>query len=384
VKLKRGDLITPVAVRWLWKGWLAAGKFHILAGNPGTGKTTLALAFAATVSRGGEWPDGTFAAAGDVIIWSGEDDPTDTMAPRLRAMGADMKRIHFVDTQQRPFDPAQDMPKLQQEAAAIGGVRLLIVDPVVSAVSSDSHKNAETRRSLQPLVDLAAGVDCAVLGIHHLSKGTSGREPIERVTGSIAFGALARIVMVAAKLPPDHERPASRILAIAKSNIGEDVGGFGHDLEQTDLRDYPGVSASAVRWKGAIEGTARELLAESEPLLPTPGPSGEQSMTEQAIEFLRHHLGAASYLSKELKSLASGESISARALRVARERLGVTLHRTGFGSETKSYWALPMNCASFVPSGPTCATSEEGGTNDVNGTNGGAQASATAAPMTVH
>ena len=32
---------TPEAVRWLWDGWLARGKFHILAGEAGTGKRPL-------------------------------------------------------------------------------------------------------------------------------------------------------------------------------------------------------------------------------------------------------------------------------------------------------------------------------------------------------
>src|SRR5687768_1888482 len=65
VQLIRGDAVVPEPLRWLWDGWLAAGKLHILAGSPGAGKTTLALAFAATVSRGGTWPDGTAAKAGN-------------------------------------------------------------------------------------------------------------------------------------------------------------------------------------------------------------------------------------------------------------------------------------------------------------------------------
>lgn len=46
-----------------------------------------------------------------------------------------------------------------------------------------------------PLVELAQAKDAALIGITHYSKGTQGREPLERVCGSLAFGALARIVM---------------------------------------------------------------------------------------------------------------------------------------------------------------------------------------------
>ncbi len=94
-------------------------------GQPGTGKTTIALDFAATVSSGGRWPDGTLAEAGNVAIWSGEDDIDDVLAPRLQAMGADMTRIFFVGTVRRgveasAFDRASDMPALEHKAVSIG------------------------------------------------------------------------------------------------------------------------------------------------------------------------------------------------------------------------------------------------------------------------
>ena len=53
VALIRGDNVTPRAIRWLWCGYLTAGKFHVLGGQPDTGKTTIALDLAATVSSGG-------------------------------------------------------------------------------------------------------------------------------------------------------------------------------------------------------------------------------------------------------------------------------------------------------------------------------------------
>ena len=89
---------------------------------------------------------------------------------------------------------------------------LLIVDPIVSAVATDSHKNGEVRRGLQPLVDLAAAQGCALLGITHYSKGTAGRDPLERVTGSVAFGALARLVFGTAK-PTEEGAPRRMVRA---------------------------------------------------------------------------------------------------------------------------------------------------------------------------
>ena len=203
--LPRGDTIRPQPISWLWPGWLAKGKLHILGGAPGTGKTTITLSLAAIVTRGGTWPDGSQCLTpGRVVIWSGEDDPADTLVPRLMAAGADLSLVDFVgDVQQdgraRSFDPARDIEPLRDAIKRSGGASLLNVDPVVSAVAGDSHKNSETRRALQPLVDVAGELGAALIGVTHFSKGTSGREPLERITGSLAFGALARIVMVTAK-----------------------------------------------------------------------------------------------------------------------------------------------------------------------------------------
>lgn len=182
VVLVCGSDLTPEPVEWLWPNWLALGKMHILAGAPGQGKTTIAVgAFAATVTTGGRWPDGSRCEPGNVIVWSGEDDATDTLLPRFLAAGGERSRIHFVQGTRdegglHPFDPARDMLELVAAIRGAGGASLVIVDPVVSAVTGDSHKNTEVRRALQPLVDAASEGRFAVLGITHFSKGGQGSD----------------------------------------------------------------------------------------------------------------------------------------------------------------------------------------------------------------
>lgn len=238
VRLTCAANIKPEPINWLWDGWLARGKLHIFAGQAGTGKTTIAMALAATVSTGGCFPDGFQCPVGNVLIWSGEDSAKDTLVPRLMAAGADLQHIHFIDDVQhgnesRSFDPATDISAMLGAAARMGDIALLIVDPVVNAVAGDSHKNGEVRRALQPLVEFGEKLGCAVLGISHFSKGTSGKEPLERVSGSLAFGALARIVLATAKITEGET--TRRIFCRAKSNIGPDHDGFEYDVYQKEL-----------------------------------------------------------------------------------------------------------------------------------------------------
>ena len=337
VVLTRASDLKATAIDWLWLNWLARGKLGILAGPPGQGKTTIAIASIATVTVGGAWPDGTRCKPGNALMWSGEDDPADTLVPRLIAAGADLSRVHFVtgsriDGEVVPFDPARDLVKLTAQAEAIGDIHLLVVDPVVSAIAGDSHKNTEVRRALQPLVDLGSYLNAAVLGISHFSKGTAGRDPTERVTGSVAFGAVARVVMVAAKVKSESDCEDRRILARAKSNIGPDDGGFEYSLEQVET--LPGITASRVLWGKSIDGTARELLTD-----PDQEPRDDESSAKGSAEaFLRITLSTPTPV-KTVQAEARDAGHAWATVRRASDTIGVKKQKGGMG--TGWYWSLP-------------------------------------------
>ncbi|MBI3675051.1 MAG: AAA family ATPase [Proteobacteria bacterium] len=350
--------IRPQRVRWLWPGWLARGKLHVLAGSPGTGKTTLSLALAATLSAGGRFPCGARAEVGATLMWSGEDDVADSLLPRFLANGGDRSRLDFVNGvrgeggRSHPFDPAHDMDGLLAAARAIPQLRLLVVDPLISAVAGDSHKNAETRRALQPLVDFASATGAAVLGISHYSKGTMGRDPVERVTGSLAFSAVPRLLMVTAKPkdPSDNWR-----LVRAKSNIGPDGGGFEYELRQSMIEglsdglsdasgadepdgDGAAIPAQSILWGDALEGGAQSLLADVEQ------PEERGGAREAAKAWLGEVLKDGAVASKviEQQGRLAGHSFS--ALKRAKRELAATAHK-GEGLSAGWLWALPGEIA---------------------------------------
>lgn len=338
-KLTPASKIRPVAIKWLWPQWIALGKLTILAGAGGAGKTTMALSLTATLTNGGLWPDDSKnLKKGNVIIWSSEDDHADTLIPRLIAAGADLEKVHLIEGrtnqlgESEPFDPASDLDILRTAAALIGGVSLLILDPVVNLIKGDMHKANDVRRGLQGVVDFAEQMDCAVLGISHFSKGSAGTAAADRVIGSQAFSALARTVLVAGK----QDNSETRVLARAKSNIADDQGGCSYSIELCTIEIDEGhlIETTKAVWGDYLEGSASEILSTIES-------RSESFSNDDPMEALKAILQTGKIASQEANKTMTASGYTTKQTRTAREKLKVVTTREGFGKDLKSYWELP-------------------------------------------
>ena len=299
------------------------------------------------------------AEPGDTLIWSGEDDPSDSIVPRFLANGGDTTPLHIVggrtdSGRSVPFNPARDMEKLGEAVAHLPNLRLIILDPVMSAVEGDAHKAADTRRGLQPVVDMAAESGTAVLGVTHFGKNTSGRDTSERVIGSQAFVALARLVMATAK-PADDGQP--RRLVRSKSNIGPDDGGFEYELIQVALLDRPDVFGQRVMFGQQLDGTARELLSEIEGELA----GNDAPARDAAADWLRQVLAGGPAAKTEISRLADHEGHKQKTVRNAAKQLGVKARKNGMAGGW--FWELPPK----MPSNPEDAPLRMEGTFGAGG-----------------
>ena len=322
-------------ITWLWDGWLPLGKMTILAGAGGCGKTNLTLALIATITTGGIFPDGSKCSnLGKVLIYSTEDDPADTLKPRLIANGADISKVSIISGRTNdkgelePFDPAQDFPKIEEYIKSNPDVKLLMIDPIISAVSGDMNKANDVRRSLQPLVDLANEYKFSVLGITHFAKGTSGSSPADRIIGSQAFTALARMAWSAAK----REDEGDCILVRAKSNNSILDGGIRYQIEPETVLDD--IETTKTAWLGVIEGTAKELLNEAE------STETYNSAFDEAKDFLIDLLSPVESMpSKEVKQQVKEAGLSMRTIERVSAELKIKRFRPQ--GETGWHWKLP-------------------------------------------
>jgi len=326
--------LIPEPVQWIWEGWLAKGKFHLLAGDAGEGKTTLAIDMAARLSRGGTWPDGTRCNPAKVIIWSGEDHHSDGLVPKLKAANANIDNCHFINNYELngkifSFNPATNLSDLERTCNEIGNVGLIIVDPIVSAINGDANGNTEVRRDLQPIVDLASKCGVAILGISHFKKGNTDGNLLHRVTGSIAFGALARIVMAVGRVQ-DQDGNMNRILVRAKSNLGISDGGFEYSFDSVET--HPGIKATYITWRNYLEGSPQSLLS----VIPEDDWE-RQSAVDEAKDFLLTLLKEQNLKATEVESESKNAGIQISALKRAKRVLKIKSTRIDGYWE----WSLP-------------------------------------------
>ncbi len=318
-------------VNWIFKNWIAEGKFHLLAGRPETLKTTVLLNIIATISAGFYWPDGSAAPCGDCILWSGEDSPEDTLIPRLLRMGADLNKVKFVTGvydrgPRRSFNPASDMPAILAAVRQLDTRVLLIgLDPVVSVLGkANSQINAETRIALQPFVDVLAALGCAGFGIHHLRKGSDGDDPLERLAGAGAFGALPRIVWLAARRDDPMPGESRFVISKAKCSIGSIDGKLEYDYDAAPLFDSPDIEATRIIWHRADNsGRVREILEDAS--YKQAGPSTRR--TAQASDWLSGMLSSGPATLDGLLAKAANAGFTESEIKRARRGLAVTAYQ---------------------------------------------------------
>ena len=89
--------IEPESVEWLIQDAIPLGTLVVIGGQPGLGKSQLAIKLVAAVTTGNGLPDGEpVERIGSVIILANEDDAARTIRPRLEAAGADLSKVHIV------------------------------------------------------------------------------------------------------------------------------------------------------------------------------------------------------------------------------------------------------------------------------------------------
>ena len=324
--------VEPEDVDFFWKPYIPKGKLTILEGDPGLGKTFLALNLCAAATNG--WPlpgqDGKpefVTEPSTVLFMTAEDGLADTIVPRLEKMGADRSKVYCL-TGWREAEEAEEKAFTLRDIGALREAleqvkpALVVIDPLQGYLGPvDMHRANETRPLLSGLGKLAEEYNCAVIAIRHLSK-TGGGKAIYRGLGSIDFTAAARSIL----LVGEKSSTGEKAMVHTKSSCAEKGVTQGFTITELD----------GFMWAGVSSCTAEDLLAIPE----KDEKETETPALDEAVEFFLGILGNGEKVPcKEIREKWKEVGITDKTARRAREKLGIKFL---YGKNGKpNCWYLP-------------------------------------------
>jgi len=330
----RASDVVPRNPDWLWPGYLARRKISIFTGDSSLGKSQISCAFTAILTSTHEWPDKEVAPDGSVIILSAEDDPEDTIVPRLLAAGANLDRIHILKSvqskEQKPlvFSVQSNLQIIVDKIDQVPDVCLLIVDPITAFLGGqiDSHRITEVRAALQPLKDAVETMNVAALIIAHPAKSTV-LNALNYVAGSGAFTHGPRLAFMAIT---DPKLPDRRLFLPYKNSLGKLPDGLGYFIESAFVGEDRHILSSRIVWDSApVTMTANEALAATVE-------NQKSGAAKKADDFLRTNMAdpGEPYSAAELIEKAKMEGINERTLQRRAKERGIKKTKKEFRGKT--------------------------------------------------
>ena len=288
-------------IEWLWYPFIPYGKLTIIQGDPGDGKTTLALNIAAKLSRGESLDEEMkISEPINIIYQTAEDGLADTVKPRLELADADCERILVIDESSEALSMADER---LEEAIKLTNAKLLILDPIQAylGAGTDINRANEARDMTKKLGALAEKHKCAVLLIGHMNKA-SGIKASYRGIGSIDFFAVARSVLLVGRIEGEE---SLRAVVQIKNNLAA----FGNSKAFE-------LSEEGFRWIGDYDISADEVLG---------GIAPKANKLDQAKRLLLELAeGTNRMQSKDIFEIAKEEEISKRTLENAKRELNIS------------------------------------------------------------
>ena len=284
-------------VRWLWYPYIPLGKLTIIHGDPGEGKTTLALWIAAACSRGLALPGGENSEPLTVLYQTAEDGLGDTIKPRLLESQADMQKIYTIDETDFPLSM---LDHRIGEAIEKTHAQLMILDPMQAYLGEkvDMNRANEVRTVMKGLTKVANQTGCAIVLVGHLNKSQTANSA-QRGLGSMDFRAAARSVLLVGRLKNDRN---IRVMVHDKSSLAPEGNSRGFTLDNGTLH-----------WQEGYENlTADELLSGA----------ARGNKVALAEDLIREQLaGGHPVLANEIYQMAKDAGISRRTVEMAKRNM---------------------------------------------------------------
>jgi putative DNA primase/helicase len=364
----RMSRMEPLPVEWAWRDFVPMGKLSLITGDPGVGKSLVALQVAAMVSRGETVPRGLAETAstpvpeGDdgpyprgVLVLSLSDDPQDTVLPRLISAGADPSLVFFLKghvadepdedethptvPRMRTFQLSRDLDRLtfclEELAAQEIDVGLIVIDSIDRFIGT-TEKKSDRIEIVAKLADLAARSQAAVLITANSSMKAGSRG--STVVYQELLNSARSVLMVA----EDLEMSERRLVLPVKHNL----------TARPETVSFM-VENGVVRWETEpVDLSAADYVARRKRKNPLHREAGQEM--ERATMWLKEELSSGPLAAVTVQQRGHQNDISYGTLRRAFKSLN------GAATRTRDEWFWSLLPEDSVPASASVSGTEAG------------------------
>lgn len=315
-------------IEWLWRWWIPLGMITLLGAVPGAGKTFVALDLAKRLVAGEGWPDGSaMGREGARVVYVDAESVPQIINERVERWGMDKGALYLMSPAEGrlfiDFSESVDREYLTEMAYHVDPA-LVVVDSLSSISSRGENSVEDVRTVLSFLNQLAQDMQCGLILIHHLRKGTRG-------------GVFEGVVGI------DDFRGSGHIIAMARSVLGLSVVQTGPELDRNGPRRLEVVKTNLCRYPGPI-GVEFVEVGEGVALRYGDAPEAyrELSKLEECERWLVGVLEEAgeAMRPKAVVELGQDEGFSERTIYRARKGLEGTVVNTDGLRHPENRWGL--------------------------------------------
>ncbi len=293
---------------WVVQGWCAVGKVTAVIAEAGAGGSLFAAEVAARVSAGVDFPRAIGrVSAGNVLLLSDDNDPSERVRPRLEVAGADLGKIIFQPTKGENVRHADFA--LSQCLEDLPLISAMILDFKESWSSSKGKKSLDV--VLSELRDFARDKSIAVVLI--LPLAASGTARVQQIATQVSVAFELR-----------RGAGNSRNVLPLKNTLAADLDAFSFSISSRETESN--VTAAVIEWEGCFPVSSVRSSANT----------AYSARRAVARNFVEDQIFDGK-LSRELLSAGKAIGLSEDMISDAAKHAGYEVKREG-GSAGKGHW----------------------------------------------
>lgn len=281
---------------YLWRPYIPIDQLIALYGPSHSAKSIVALDWAARITSGAPWPDGSPNVLGPqkvLLLAAGEDAPDTVLKPRFALAGGNPDLLRIIAGSIPAVKPGEKPPPIEEEVIALDSdldrieavllaekIAMTICDPVTNHLGNrKTNVEEEVRPVLMRIKRMAERLSVPFIIIGHLNRRDRGTVPLDRLLGARSFSGVPRTIYITGT---DNDSPEKFHYVLSQERgLGAKAWCYETQLQSISV-DGADCEQVKLLWSGQSEVEGQEVV--------DPITSEEKSSNREAADELRAFL----------------------------------------------------------------------------------------------